>query len=220
MFNIFYKSKRINNLKLFYPDLLILILALILQPYPKVIYNFSFITYYSNIFILVICSILSIYVKLYHWRKLEVSVTSFFLFSINVIILLLYLLAIKHLIFITYNNISYHLNKDDISTYSRYRYLLLSLISVFFIISLIIFKLLGYIKFPLKEEIHRILYTWNASFMGDLCVKIIDLLASSFSFRILFFSLHFIFFYVMRLITLGLLFYCTFYHGDFRTLYI
>ena len=68
----------------------------------------------------------------------------------------------------------------------------------------------------MKEEIRKILYTWYDTFMGDACIKIIDLLAVSFIFRIAFFFVHFILFYAIRLFTLALLFYCTFYHGDFR----
>jgi hypothetical protein len=205
-------------------DLLFLALAIILLIYRCIIYDFSFIAYYSIIFMLFIFSVVSIYIRLYLWRNLAQSFASFILFTLNVVQLILYLFALRLLFILLYNNdIAHPIYLDNISRFSQYRYLLLCIISVFFILAFIIIKLGGYnipsysfFRYSLKDEVHKILYTWNNGMIGDLCIKIIDSLDSSFLFRILFFSIHFILFYVMRLFSTFLLFYCAVYHGDFR----
>jgi hypothetical protein len=123
---------------------------------------------------------------------------------------------------IFYSKKSYAIYLQDISVFSQYRYLTLFSISFFFIIIFAIAYITGYtvpstsfFTYPyLKEEVRKFLYSWNDSFIGNLCVKLTNLFDSQLFVQI-FFSIHFIFFFLIRLFSTCLLFYCTFYHGNF-----
>lgn len=204
------------------PDLLILVFFIITVFYCHVIYDYSHILYFSTIFFLFIVITLSVYTKLYRWRKLNQSVSSFIFFFLNILQFCLYIFLISNAYLLRSHAPIY---LDNLSYFSQYRYLVLSLASIFLIIIFIIIKFSNYdisyfsfFTYPyLKEEIRKILYTWNYTFIGDLCIKLIDLLYFSFWFRILFFILHFILLYIIRLWSVCLLFYCTFFHGDFTS---
>lgn len=167
-----------------------------------------------------------IYISLYSWRSLPQSLSSFIFFSINFIQLLFYLFAISLLFYIYYYNITIQpLYLNDISIISQYRYLFLTIISLFLIFSylfIITFKInikdySSLSAFPyLKEEIRKLIDSWGDFFLINIFNKIIDLLYFSFVFQVIFFIIHFILFSVIRLITATLLLYCIFYHGDFR----
>lgn len=205
----------------FMPDLLILIIFLILGFYKHVIYDRSFIAYYSIIFLFVIFSILSVYMKLYCWRKLPLSVSSFILFSINCLQLLLYIMVIKVLLDPDTTGLNEPIYLSNISITSQYRYLILTAISLFVIVGLIIAQIFSYDilspVFPsLREEIYKILYTWNDGCIVDTCNKLTDLLYSSFWFRISFTITHFSIFHLTRLFGAYLLVQCAFFQGDFR----
>lgn len=204
------------------PDLLILVFFIITVFYCHVIYDYSHILYFSTIFFLFIVITLSVYTKLYRWRKLNQSVSSFIFFFLNILQFCLYIFLISNAYLLRSHAPIY---LDNLSYFSQYRYLVLSLASIFLIIIFIIIKFSNYdisyfsfFTYPyLKEEIRKILYTWNYTFIGDLCIKLIDLLYFSFWFRLLFFILHFILLYIIRLWSVCLLFYCTFFHGDFTS---
>lgn len=217
------KIFKYNNTLGFISDLLILILSPLAVFYHHIFLNTYSSIYYMIIFLLFICVTLSIYIKLYNWRNLTLSFSSFVFFSIVIIQLILYLFSISLLFNMLYSNNYTPIYLDNISKLSQYRYLFFSLITIFIISIFIFFKLSGKnipyassITYPyLKEEIRKILYTWNNGFIGVLCNKIIDFLYFSFWFRTFFFITHFILFSLTRLLSTALLFHCTFYHGDF-----
>lgn len=205
------------------PELLILILFITFWSYRHNIYDLSVISYYGFIIILTFFVILLIYDKLYQQLKLEQSVSSFIFFTVNIMQLYLYLYAISALFMMYYHNSFKSIFLKDLSILSQYRYLVLSLCSLVFLSIFLIFRIFKFnfscssnLTYPyLKEEIRKILYSWNDAFLGDFCAKLIDILASSMFFRISFYLLHFIVFYFARLLTAILLFYCVFYQGDF-----
>jgi hypothetical protein len=199
---------------LFLPNLLFFLFELITDIYKMEIstYFFYAIIIYMIIFVL--------YVILYYWRNLPMSPSSFFRFFIIISQLILYLLALK----IYLNPLLTPIYLSDLSTYSQYKYLSLCLISIFSVITLFLLFLLkpsllstlSTLNFPyFKEEIRVFLYTWNNGFIGNLCIKIIDILNTSFIFSIIFFIIHFIIFYCSRLLSAVLLLYCVFFTGDF-----
>jgi len=207
------------------PDLLILIFSPVAAFYHHIIYDFSFIAYYSIIFLFFTLVSLSLYIKLYQWRKLEQSVSSFIFFFLNVIQLFLYLFAISLLFNMFYYKISNPIYLDDLSILSQYKYLFLSLISIFFIIFWVIIKITGYniityssyITYPyLKEEIRKILDTWNDSFIGDFSIWLTNKLADHKIFKASLFFSAFLLFYVHRLLLSCLFIGFCFFNQDLR----
>lgn len=191
-----------DHKKLFYSilsDLSLLAIFIIFHIFSHIIIDYSLGAYYCISFILFLFATLSLYQKLYSWRNLDQSVSSFIFFSINLIQLFLYLFSISYLLFnILYSKQSFSIYLQDISVLSQYRYLALFTISFLFIIIFSILRITGY-SFPfasfftypyLKEEVRYFLYSWNDSFMGDLSIKLIDKLYFSFWSRISFFILH------------------------------
>lgn len=178
------------------------------------------------IFILFLLFILLVYVKLYTWRKLPLSLPSFTFFAINFIQLTLYLSTISFFFSIWYYDKSLPpVYLENLSLSSQYRYLFLTIISFFFICGYLlirIFKLnfqpyISFLTYPyLKEEIRLLIDTWGSLVLRNLFDNIINFFYWSTSFRIIFILSHFIIFYVTRLLTTSLLFYCVFYQGDFR----
>lgn len=220
MINIqFFKHKKILSI---ISDVLILLFSFIVGFYHHAIYDFSSIAYYSIYFILVISIALSIYIKLYNWRKLELSVLSFIFFSINIAQLLIYIIAIRFFFNNTYKEISNAIYLENLSIISQYRYLILTLISIFFMLGFLILKKYNYdipssFTYPyLKEEIRKILYTWNEMIGGPFCSFILKQLLISKYNRIMFFFFHFVIFYILRFIPLIFLLNFAFFDGDFR----
>jgi len=164
-----------------------------------------------------------LYQIIYSWRGLPMSFNSFIFFMINILQFFLYLLSFN----IIMKGLNYPIYIENLSRISQYRYFILFIISIFFLLCFLITKFfkfdisfyIVFFSFPyLKEQVRLFLYSWNNSFMGDFCVKLIDLLYSSFLFRICFFVLHFILFYFLRFFITVLLFYCVFYNEDLRNL--
>lgn len=112
----------------------------------------------------------------------------------------------------------------DLSLYSNYRYLFLSIMIVVFALLYIlsfIFPFINYLKeifmYPyLKEEVRKCLYVWNDSFMGDLCIYLFNKISENTLFYRVFFTIHFIIFYCLRGLGLCLLLNFAFASGDFR----
>ena len=66
----------------------------------------------------------------------------------------------------------------------------------------------------IKEEIRKILYIWNDGVMGDVCCYLYVKIATSHKFSYIYFSSHFILFYLIRGISLGLLINFVFFNGN------
>lgn len=168
-------------------------------------------------FILIVIFMLSLYfyVKLYTKRRLPLSFMSFIYFFCNVLQGLLYCSGLYIICF----HVKYPIFLDNLSTISRYRYLVFVIIS-FLILSIItfqkIFPSFSFLHFiPLKEEIRILLYSWNHIFNPIYC-RFIDKLYFSGRYRILYILTHFILFYLLRIIAFILLLQFSFFHGDLR----
>lgn len=147
------------------------------------------------------------------------SFTSYLFFSLNVLQLCLFIYSISIII----KGLT-PIYFSSLSVTVKYRYIIL-LIAGFLLISGIFitkrFKpsIYSYLIFPyLKNEIHNILYTWSETIFGNICSKIIDWLSSSSYNRFLYFSIHFLIFYLIRLFGLILFFSFIFLNGDLRLL--
>jgi hypothetical protein len=213
-----------TTLKCFLPDLLILVVAIIsvilydVIPQPQSWYLFFIISY--------LLIILSLYVKLYTWRNLKISIKSYIFFMLNTVQFMLYLWSFYLLFFVIQSPI--HLK--DLSVYSQYRYLLMSIIvisiSLFFFIYLLspsssaklgIQDFMSKITYPyLKEEVRLILYTWNDALFSSLCSKLIDKLYQSKVFLFSYIISHFIIFYMPRVVVLFLFTSFVWFDGDLR----
>ena len=133
------------------------------------------------------------------------SLKSFLLFFINYLQLLLYFWSF-YLISFSLKNPIY---KADLSIFSQYRYLLVSIITIsVFLYILVRFTMLSpsssysqfmsKLNYPyLKEEIRTILYTWNDTYFGNISSKLIDWLAFSMFHRIIYIITHFLIFYII-----------------------
>lgn len=77
--------------------------------------------------------------------------------------------------------------------------------------------LLSYIPSP-KEEVRIFLYNYNDLWLGDLCVKSINLLFNSKLYRYIFFSFHFLLFYLFKGLRLYFFICFTFLQYDMRFL--
>lgn len=172
--------------------------------------------------IISLLSALILYIILYKfWRKINISMLSFTWF---------YIVFIQYCLFCYTFYLSFTeklltpIYLENLSAFSQYRYLLPLIgcfIISFFLIIAYFFSSINMIKerfvFPYtKEEIRIFFYTWNESFIGDICVWIIDKLHYSIKFRYLFFSIHFLLFYISRLVFVSLFVNFCFFSGDLR----
>src|ERR1700759_2679745 len=205
------------------PDLLFLVLALILWIFNTIGVQLSYIPikyiFYSFLYLL---GILSIYIKLYYWRQLPISMKSYIFFLATCTQFNLYLWSLYIIIFYLKKPIYL----ENLSVYSQYRYLLFSIITISIFLYIIISSsilsssvsyqiFMSKITYPyLKEEIRVILYTWNDSIFGNVFSKLIEWLATSMRNRILYLVAHLLIFYSIRIIILILLFIFTFFKGD------
>lgn len=208
----------------FISDLLILTIAIILGFYQTVLWDYSIIVFLSLCGCLVLASAISLYLKLYMGRNLVLSLKSFLLFFVNYLQLLAYFWSF-YLIFFSLKN---PIHKADLSLFSQYRYLLVSIIiiSVLFYI-LVSFTMLSpsfssshimsKLTYPyLKEEIRIILHTWHKPVLSSMCSILIDKLSSSKKVLYCFFLTHFIIFYLPRIMISILFIKFVWFAGDLR----
>lgn len=135
--------------------------------------------------------------------------------------MLFYLFAISLLFYIYYYNITIQpLYLNDISIISQYRYLFLTIISLFLIFSylfIITFKInikdySSLSAFPyLKEEIGLIIDTWG---QGKLGINFINNLAKYNYYRYLYLFIDYLYFVVRLIIALFFIYFC-FFNGNF-----
>jgi len=207
----------------FISDLSILTIAIILGFYQKVIINYSIILFISICSIWLIAISLSLYLKLYYWRNLQISISSFFLFFINYLQFILYLWGL-YLILFSLKTPIYLIN---LSLISQYRYLLLSIITISILIYILITSiilsssfyknLISTITYPyLKEEIQTILQTWNETIFSPIFSKIIDKFNESKKLLVIYFISYFIIFYIPRFIVLYFFINFIWFNGDLR----
>ena len=173
---------------------------------------------YIGFYIIFLCGIIFfLYNLIYSLLNLERNIFSFLAFFLFMSICCSYVLGYFYLL---KANPAIYLN--NLSMFSYYKYILLTVIGSFFIIYFIM-KLAKIIifqktkitnKVDMKEEIRKILYVWNDSFMGNFCIFLYKKIAISKAFSYIYFSLHFILFYFIRFISLGLLINFVFFGGN------
>lgn len=157
------------------------------------------------------------------WRKIPTSLLSFFWFFLFII--QCYLFSSTFYV-ITFLGLSKSIYLEDISIIGRYRYLLMLVLALIMGCYLIIRYFIPKISFianryffpHIKEEICRILYTWNHALLGDLCIIITNKLHDSLLFQKIFFILHFVLFYITKMLRLVLFVHFCFFEGDLRYL--
>jgi hypothetical protein len=212
--------------KVILPDILFLIFALISWILTcEISHNIPGYYFYFLYILLYTAAILSIYNKLYIWRNLPISFKSFIFFFLNATQFILYAWSFYLLIFFKFPKPIY---LEDLSIISQYRYLVLF---VAFCISIIIYFIAYFFnnQFPLnislftypylKEEIRIILYTWHHIF-SQLFSKFLHYLYTATHFmRICYLLIHFLFFYIPRILISIIFFYCIFFNGDFCYLF-
>lgn len=167
---------------------------------------------------------LIIYIFLYKYLKLELSLYSFCCFSTNLIIFISFSLGSFSLLFA---NKSTPIYLNDLSIFAQHRYLFICIASL---IAFLVF-LLSYFFKPIKnnvsffllphlqEEIRQILYIKNETVWGPLFTYIIENLEKSKFFMVGFYTIHFSVFYVFRAYVLWLFIEFTFLGGDLRNLW-
>jgi len=170
-----------------------------------------------GVILLVISLSLFSYLNIYIWRSLDINLSSFLWFFLNCIICILYIYSLLTLYFIS--NIPIFLENLPKFIIAKY-FILFStcslgiLIYIYFRKNIMFRDILG--AFQLKEETRKILYSWNDSFMGDLCCYILDRLVLKKRFVYFFLILHFSMFIVIPYIQTFLLINFTFFRGDLR----
>lgn len=158
-----------------------------------------------------------------YWRKIPTSLTSFFWFFIFIMELFMFSYTFYLFIFYKFPNTIY---VQDVSIISQYRYVLFLSFSIlggaYLILQYFIPKIKNianrYTLPYVKEEITKILYTWNNGMIGNFCIFVINKLNDSYFFEKFFFITHFIVFYVTKIIRLGLFIHFCFFDGDLRYL--
>jgi hypothetical protein len=162
-----------------------------------------------------------IYVLLYSWRNLEVSLGSLLTIYCNLLIFNLFILGLYKLS----TGLPNPIYVEHLSEYSIYKYALYLFGILFGGLAYIILKnyfpahlnKLDLLTFPyLKEEVRVFLYTWNESFFGPIFTSLIDFLYESSLVRYFYFTVHFVLFYFIRILQTLLFFNFVFFHGDLR----
>lgn len=177
-----------------------------------------------GIFISYFGLVISLYLWIYNYYKINYTISSFISTFITVSIMSSYMLLFYNIVFFLNEPIFL----ENISLLSQYRYLILVITSVFGLFFLlynkvnprvydILLKKMQYLPSP-KEEIRIILYNYNDSWLGNICVKLTHGLYYNRFFKYLFFFFHVILFIFFRIIILLLFISFTFYHMDLRYL--
>lgn len=180
--------------------------------------------YFSLIVILFFCLSSILYYLIFKLLQIKCTLMSFICFNLFFLILVLYLRGLYFLL-IHYQDIT-PIRINNLSLFAQYRYLFYSIMIIlfgvlwgfsFYIENL--GKFLTMITFPyIKEEIRLLLYTYNNTIMGPLCSYFYKKLFNSTQFSRIFFSIHFVLFYLLRLVLAGLFVNFTFFQGDLRLL--
>lgn len=190
---------------------------------------FLFLKVHSNFeiksFIILLCAfVLIIYNVLYYKLNIERSIKSFIAFFLNCCIALIYFIGLYYLL--TGLNEPFYI--EDLSIFSRYRYLIFVILGFFCAIIWLYLhyapissqKLRSTISFISKpilfEEFLKLFEIWEDTFFGPLFEKIINEATSNFKKRFSFFSIHFLFSYIIPIIISGFFVNFAFFHGDLR----
>jgi hypothetical protein len=171
------------------------------------------------IFMILILFIISYYLL---YKKLDIpkSGSSFAFYSLNLLILLSYLFSFYIL---CTKDVKGYVSLEDLPVTTSYRYtllFLLALIGIFlYLVSFYnarINDFLTLFKYPyLREELRKIMKGGFDGPLGTLCIKIIEYIFKYRIFKYAFFTIHFLFLYIYRLILALVFIWCCFFEGNF-----
>jgi hypothetical protein len=173
----------------------------------KVIWKFGSFVYIS----------LLVYIPLYKWRKLKLSLLSFILFTVNLIFFSLYVLGLLNLL----HGFPKPIYVENLSEFAFYRYFILLILSFIGLMVLIGFRnktdRISILSYPyFKEEIFSLLKTWEDTFWGPLWSRFMDLIVRSLKYQVIFYGLYLTLNYIVPLIQATLLLNVALFHGDLR----
>lgn len=182
------------------------------------LYDFSLL--FNLLYFYIILVVSGIYIFLYTWRKLSISLLSYICFLINASFFCLFTFGIFKL----YHGFPYPIYIENISLFAYYRYLTFLIITIIGICMYVItrnIKVMAFfmeqVSFPyLKEEMYKLLHTWNDFVFGEVCSNIIDNLYKSFRYRLIFILFHLCLTSLIPLAQVYFLFSFVFFHGDLR----
>lgn len=176
---------------------------------------------FLGLFFFILALILVIYLTLYTLKGITINKLSFGCFTFSIIIFVAF--SISSLLLILNPVPSIFL--EDLSTFAYYKYTTFLFICVigFMLIALFKYtkafkqsKILSLVSYPyVKEEIRTILYTWNDTFMGNLCIRLLDFVAVRNN-RMIYFILHFLVFNLITLLQSILFANFVFLHGNLK----
>lgn len=180
--------------------------------------------YFSLIVVMFFFLNIFLYYLIFKLSKMKRTLISFICFNLFFLILILYLRGFYFLL-ISYQDIT-PIRINNLSIFAQYKYLIYSVMIILFGI---LWGLSFYIKnlgnfltmitFPyIKEEIRLLLYTCNNTILGPLCSYFYKGLFNSTQFSRIFFSIHFVLFYLLRFVLAVLFVNFTFFQGDLRLL--
>ena len=165
--------------------------------------------------------ILITYIITYTYRSIKMSTISFLWFSVGYIIFIF--LGVSALLIMLKKVPSIFI--EDLSILSYYKYIILLIICSIGIIILVMFeytyiskhsKFRNFLFFPhMKEEFRTILYTWNNTFMGNICIILLDFVTRKTN-RLSYFVLHYAIFIIITLIQNLLFISFVFFHGNLK----
>lgn len=209
-----------NNINIFVLYIFSVVLLLYIATFPFFTFtlNFKTLIYFSSMFIFF--SFFA-YLYIYTLRNLPKSISSFFLFSLNLLTGTSFIFGISCI----FHGLSHAIYLEDLSQASYYRYC----VYVFIVISCILLYFINFsstnkttslyqnITYPyLKEEVRKILYSWNETFFGPLFTNLLDKLYNSSILQIILFGLHFIMCYLIKILQICFFLNFVFFHGDLR----
>ena len=165
------------------------------------------------------------YFPIYYNRNISFGIKSFIFYTINVLILYLYIITISIVLFTTNKT---HIYLDDLSKYAQIKYLIFVFMSIiigcfYFIIKTTkieyLTEIFNKISYPyLKEQTCEVLRTFTNGSLGNISDYILEKNYSNIYFKYYFFMLHFLFICGIRILRIVLLVNFTFLGGDLRYL--
>lgn len=165
---------------------------------------FLFYTFYSPYSNNVCC--------IYNKLGLEKNIYSYLSFTFFIVFFISYIQVYKYVI-----NIENPLYIKDLPLFTYYKYIILTILGgmiVKFFFPNISHNHNIFTYINIKEEIRKIFYAWNDRFMGNICNYFYRNIAHSNIFSYIFFSIHFLLFFVIRGISLCLLINFVFFNGN------
>ena len=183
-----------------------------------------FLLYYIIYLTIILSCINKIYTTIYHLLVLDKTKTSFVAFMLNSCIFLSFIFNIY---LFNINSPQKPIFLEDIPLFSKYRYIILSIFCLLFIVIFFIsffnrkiYDIITTLKMPfLKENMRIIIFASPLDkALGNFCITILNKIYAYNYFKYLYFSCHFFIFYILRFIILYYFTLFCLFHGDLRNI--